>query len=305
MEVMIAIVLLAFIMITVISITENSQNSKERTNRLNRDNLQIETALSRIEWDLTQIFSPLYFAQRFAGKIDPAAGNTPLDLFAYKFRHPRFNGVSMDGQPLPIIKTNEDNDIIFFTSSNRRKLQNSKQSHFMWVSYKLKNHDVTEDETGSSINNSLTTAAPTANVKDLVRYMDNGDIYKAEEWDFEKIKPTVLLEKVEELKFEFWNTSTKKWDTNINTVPQGNQLLRGLRVTLEWYDSQGVKRTIAKILRPYWPLVVPQDNAAAPTTTAGANGATTTTGANGGTNGSTTGTTSGGIPFGGTTGGSF
>jgi len=50
---MISIVLLSFVMLGVVAIIDNSQNTKDRTVQSDRDNLQIETAMARMEWDFS------------------------------------------------------------------------------------------------------------------------------------------------------------------------------------------------------------------------------------------------------------
>jgi prepilin-type N-terminal cleavage/methylation domain-containing protein len=70
-EILIAIFLLAFVSLGIVSITSDSQLTKERTINKDRDNLQIETALSRFEWDFSQIYSPLYYSQRLQLAGDP------------------------------------------------------------------------------------------------------------------------------------------------------------------------------------------------------------------------------------------
>src|SRR5690606_15709908 len=90
LEIMIAIVLLAFVMFGVVAITENSQNTKDRTVQTDRDNLQIETAMARLEWDFSQIWSPLYYSQKFAGNLDPQ-NNPGIEEVAYLYEnHPRY-----------------------------------------------------------------------------------------------------------------------------------------------------------------------------------------------------------------------
>jgi prepilin-type N-terminal cleavage/methylation domain-containing protein len=98
-EVLIAILLLSFITIGVVTITENAMNTKDRTTQLNEDNLQIETAMSRFEWDFSQIYSPLYFSTPMTfnsavpgGAVgNPAAGVLlvpQVDLAAAQMRRP-------------------------------------------------------------------------------------------------------------------------------------------------------------------------------------------------------------------------
>jgi prepilin-type N-terminal cleavage/methylation domain-containing protein len=61
-EILIAITIMAFMTMGVVSITQNAADTMDRTTVLNKNNLQIETALSRFEWDFSQIYSPMYFS---------------------------------------------------------------------------------------------------------------------------------------------------------------------------------------------------------------------------------------------------
>lgn len=169
LEILIAITLLAFITIGVVDITDNAAETKERTTEINANNLQIETAMSRFEWDFSQIYSPLYFGQPMnfgnqtgdVGGIDSGftgqaggnqaggqqggnqVGNNTMMLQYYEQlqlrfqQNEHFRAVSKDGMPIPRFHAPEKFVFEFFTSSNRRKVENQKQSHFAWVRYTL------------------------------------------------------------------------------------------------------------------------------------------------------------------------
>jgi hypothetical protein len=71
-----------------------------------------------------------------------------------------------------------------------------------------------------------------------------------------------LLENVESLDFQFWDMNARKWESNLRAVPGAENALRGIKLTVTWYDSTGFKRTASRIYRNHWPMVVPQDTAA-------------------------------------------
>ena len=257
LEIMIAIVLLAFVMFGVVAITENSQNTKDRTVQTDRDNLQIETAMARLEWDFSQIWSPLYYSQKFAGNLDPQ-NNPGIEEVAYLYEnHPRYKMPSKEGLPIPRFQLRDKFDLIFFTSSNRRKLENQKQSDFMWVRYYLDDHTTVAEGAGEE-----------KTAKALLRQVFPDDPWSKEELDLEKTRSAVLLENVDKLEFAFWNQQTKKWETNLQTMVDGESLFRGMQVTIEWKDSVGNERSTVRWLRPMWPRWVPQD----PQPTGGAQG---------------------------------
>lgn len=288
LEILIAIVLLAFITFGVVSITEDAINTKDRTTETNANNLQIETAMSRFEWDFSQIYSPLYFSSEMKfpgqnvndmqnpGAINPETGlpyqpttqtapvSPELQMYYEQLvqrfeRNEHFMALSKEGLPIPRFYAPDKTTFEFFTTSNRRKLENQKQSHFAWVRYTLADQTQTEKE-------EQTPNLPKS-LKSLVRYFTADDPYnekRIDPNDEERVKGAVLLRNVENLEFQYWDLQRRKWETSLRAIPQGEKVIRGVRVLLTWYDSTGAKRTTTRIFRTHWPLVTPQDQ---PTTT--------------------------------------
>jgi prepilin-type N-terminal cleavage/methylation domain-containing protein len=297
LEILIAITLLAFITIGVVSITDNAILTMDRTTEVNRNNLQIETAMSRFEWDFSQLYSPLYFSIPFnlnqlsqrgtgaaAGAMSPELQNYYEQLSQRFERNEHFVGVSKEGLPIPRFHAPEKSTFEFFTSSNRRKLENTKQSHFAWVRYSLTDQEIDKSkEPNPNIPQGL---------KNLTRYFIADDPYDDKRINIEdpRVKGAVLLENVEALEFQFWDYNRKKWESSLKSIPQGESILRGVKVILSWYDYSGNKRTAERIFRTNWPMVAPQDPAAIPPgmntgatgTINGTNGANEAAGAAGG-----------------------
>jgi prepilin-type N-terminal cleavage/methylation domain-containing protein len=289
LEILIAITLLAFMTMGVISITQNASDTMDRTTEINRNNLQIETALARFEWDFSQIYSPLFFSTPLNlsqadpyGNIDTnldgrndnsgaminnntaAATAISPELQEYYQRlmqrfeqNEHFSSVSKEGLPIPRFYSPEKNIFEFFTSSNRRKLENTKQSHFAWVRYGL--GDALKADPDVERNANIPPS-----LKTLVRYYSADDPYddKRINPEDDRVKAAVLLENVESLEFQFWDMDRRKWETNLRTIPNGESLLRGVKIMLTWYDSNGIKRSAERIYRNHWPLEIPQDQAA-------------------------------------------
>lgn len=289
-EILIAITLLAVITLSVVSITENSTQTMERTTEINANNLQIETAMSRFEWDFSQIYSPLYFStplktpgmNNFSNGEAPTETTAEDDIFSspqggnqasasanafnpeveryyqdltFRFeRNEHFSWLSQEGLPIPRLISTEKNHFEFFTSSNRRKFENQKQSHFSWVRYALSDQTQTEsEESNSSIPKGL---------KSFVRYFSADDPYEEKKLnieDIDRVKGAVLLRNVESLEFQFWDYRRKKWETSLRSIEGGENLIRGVRIIISWYDSTGFKRTATRSFRPLWPMVAPQD----------------------------------------------
>ncbi len=282
LEILIAITLLAFITIGVVNITDNAAQTKERTTEVNENNLQIETAMSRFEWDFSQIYSPLYFssvmnmnqnlgndgqpipgAQTSGAQAQSGAGagqpNPQLQQYYEQLisrfeRNEHFISVSKDGHPIPRFYAPEKSVFEFFTTSNRRKVENTKQSHFAWVRYSLADQEQTEDEERNiNIPKSL---------KSFVRYFSADDPYGDQRINVQEnqtVKAAVLLRNVEYLEFQFWDYQRRKWENSLRNIDSGESLIRGVKLIITWYDSQGSKRTSSRIFRTLWPMVTPQD----------------------------------------------
>lgn len=305
-EILIAITLLAFITIGVVSITQNAADTMERTTEINKNNLQIETALSRFEWDFSQIYSPMYFSTvldrsgadqlsgttsdaNMDGKDDntgqPIKPSTPISpqLQEYYMRlnqrfeqNQHFSGLSKEGLPIPRFYNPEKSIFEFFTSSNRRKIQNTRQSHFAWVRYTLGETPQRKDEQEEK-NSQIPQG-----LKSLVRYFSADNPYDDERINPENsnVKAAILLENVENLEFQFWNPNGRRWESSLRSVPGGEQSIRGVKLLITWYDSSGIKKSVTRIYRNHWPMEVPQDNMAAPISQPG----TATNGVNSGAN---------------------
>lgn len=281
LEILIAITLLAFITIGVVNITDNAAQTKERTTEVNENNLQIETAMSRFEWDFSQIYSPLYFStvMNLNQNIGPdglpisgqnpdgstqngtaAAQNNPqlqqyYEQLINRFeRNEHFISVSKDGHPIPRFFAPDKSIFEFFTTSNRRKVENTKQSHFAWVRYSLSDQEQTEEEEQNpNIPKSL---------KSFVRYFNAEDPYGDQRINVQEnpsVKAAVLLRNVEYLEFQFWDYQRRKWENTLRNIQNGESVIRGVKLNISWYDSQGTKRSTSRIFRTLWPMVTPQD----------------------------------------------
>lgn len=273
LEILIAISILAFISLGVVSITENAAVTKERTTKINENNLQIETAMSRFEWDFSQIYSPLYFSTRLNTNNVPNQTGSPIinmenpqgnpylqqyfEQVSLRFeRNEHFSSLSKEGLPIPRFFSPEKNIFEFFTTSNRRKVENQKQSHFAWVRYSLVSQEEVEDEEeNSNIPKSL---------KSLVRYVSSDDPYSDKRInieDVDRVKGAILLRNIENLEFQFWDFQKRKWETSLNSIQGGEGLIHGVKILITWYDSFGNKKTTSRIFRTLWPLALPQDPA--------------------------------------------
>lgn len=253
-EVMIALSVLAFIMMAVITVTESSLTISERVISEDKESLSLETALSRLEWDFSHIYSPLYFSHvmkpNALGEVRAEAYN---QLLNYYQSNDRFSMVSYDSLPIPNIQLQDKTTLTFFTSSHRRKRKDIKQSNFAWVQYSLgseseypslKSSEAEEKEIKGSV---------------LLRRVISQNVFSSDRIDWDDNKAQVLFRKVIKLGYEFWNPETKKWVENIDLIKDGKYLIRGLRMTLKYYDPDDVERTILRVYRPLFPYFKPED----------------------------------------------
>jgi prepilin-type N-terminal cleavage/methylation domain-containing protein len=254
LEIMIAIVLLTVITFTVVSIQDNAQNTKERTLQFNEDNLAIESAMSRIEADFLQIYSPLFYSQKFMGSLDPNVNPGVEEVTSLYERHPRFRSPNQEGIPIPIAFSEPKEELIFLTTANRRKFENQPQSHFTWIRYSL-----TDIPVDTEVDNPRSGGKDNRPQKALVRQTYPDDPWAKKDIDWEDIKASTILAHVESLKWEFWNLGARRWESTLTAIVDGELLVRGLKLEIVWFDSQGNKRSTNRIFRNLWPLVVPQN----------------------------------------------
>ncbi len=248
MEVLIAITILSFIMVAVVTITDSSQSTKDRVLAEDRETLQVETAFARMEWDFSQIYSPLYFSHAMGPTgLTEDEGEAYNQLINSYQSNDRFSFPSYDGLPVPRMKTPDKTSLVFFSSSNRRKLKNIKQSHFAWIKYSLTSQEDYDEDSGE------------LHGDNLVRYFVPHDVFNHDPIPWDKVKGQVLLRGVERIDYEFWNPETKKWVDSLDLIKDGNNLIRGLRVKLEWNAPDGAKRTYYRVFRPLFPQYTPEN----------------------------------------------
>ena len=205
-EVMVAIAILSFIVMAIVSVTGSSQDTAVRVVEEDRQILQVETAMSRLEWDISQIYSPLYFSHAMEPTgLNETQGQAYNQMIEGYATNPRFAFPSYEGLPVPIYASEDKNSFTFFTTSNRRKFRNVKQSHFAWVRYSLKDPaevgSPREGEIGEEEEEEETGMV-------LTRKFVAEDVFNQEEIQWDDVKSQALLRNIEKLVFEFWNDET-------------------------------------------------------------------------------------------------
>jgi len=257
-EILISISILSMIMLTIISFTGSTQDTAIRVSAEDKELLQIETAVARMEWDISHIYSPLYFSHPTSPEgLTEEEGEVYNNLLNSYQTNSRFSMLSYDGLVIPMFKNSEKSEFMFLSLSNRRKFTDSKQSHFNWVKYSLTRDEDTlpEDQVLIAENKKEITET----TYKLTRQILTENIFDSEEISWDKIKDQTLMRKVLSLKFEFWNKETQKWVDNIDLIPNGNNIVKAIRTTIEYLDPDNIKMVSIRIFRPLFPDFTPEN----------------------------------------------
>lgn len=261
-EVLIAISLLSVLSLGIVNFSEFVITSSDSTIEEDKDYLQIETALARLEWDFSQIYTPLAFDILMnPAQMTPDEGEIYNQLIDIYQRNQRFSQISYDGLPVPIFENPEKDEFIFLTTSNRRKVANTKQSRFAWVRYSLVPDDFSNDEiaVGETSAGEDDSSTLDGGGSALVRQIYNTDVFAPTDIPWNDVKTQVLLRRVESFKFEFWNPQTQKFVENLDTIKNGIHRIYGIKVSVNFFDILGLERYTERIYRPLFPDFQPED----------------------------------------------
>lgn len=264
-EIMIAMLLLSFLMISVILMTNNSFDVKDRTLVQDENNLKIYTALQRIEWDISHAYSPLYYekimeptdlaikkiASTPAAPEDEPAADPSLQASRQIFEtlkqrissNRNFKELSVTALPVPNFELKSKDDFIFYTIGNRRKFSDSKESFYAWVRYRLEDQEASEEDTPAELQG----------LKRLVRYFVPQDPFSLAEIDYDKVKPFTLMRNVKALKFEFWSNKNEKF---VDSLKESGEpfVFRAVKITITWLDDFAAEQEIEHIMTPLYPF---------------------------------------------------
>jgi len=241
-EILIAITLLAFIGLGTITMMDNSFQIKESVLKEDNESLQVEAAMSRFEKDFSQIYSPLFYSRKKVAGINTKLGISQVDERKYSGNR-RFVFEDQYGHPVPRIFNPDAKTIEFFTSSNRRKMENIKQSDYAWARYTLVPSAPDPKETNPK----------RTGLYDFVRAYSADNPYSDDDRDLEDIKHFKLLTHVSKLKFYFWDPVKLKFVESLREVQGMAHLLWAIQVELTWIDSAGISNTTKRTFRSIWP----------------------------------------------------
>ena len=69
----------------------------------------------------------------------------------------------------------------------------------------------------------------------------------------------ILLHKILSLDFEFWDYQKEKWNSNLDVIQLGTNVLRGVRVTVKYLGPNNDERISVRVFRPLYPYFDPED----------------------------------------------
>lgn len=239
-EVLIAITILSFISFATFKMVDTNTDTKERVLKEDQVTIQGLAALSRIDSDFSQIYNPLFSYSKLA----PTANNVDS---IYSDQNTSSNG-SYDGKTnngaiIPQFKSEDKASIVFLTLANRRKVFNSKESRFAWVKYSLKAMEADPDEPDDK----------TSGLYNLVRQSITSDIYNGN-LDWSKPKFQVVMDRVKELDFSFWDERSKKFATSVQELNENKNLIRSIKLSLRWMDDNNNEQKLEKTFRTLYPV---------------------------------------------------
>lgn len=247
-EIMIAITILSFIMVSVTMVTSESVKHKDLVVKEDRELLQIETALDRLGLDFSQTHTPLYHTQALS-KSPPLTDEIKKRLRKLKgnpLYHPQgdyFKEPDYFGRPIPFFKANSRDFIEFYTKANRRRFQNSNESEFAWVRYEFRPYQGEDPEK--------------KDLFELVRYYSADQIYQPS-LKLEELQPTLLSDKISEYQWSFWDNQTQKWQERLGN--EDKFIPRGLKIHIKWVrGEENIEESITRTYRAIWPYFKPEN----------------------------------------------
>lgn len=239
-EVMISITILSFISYATFRMVNTNTDTKDRVIKEDRQTVQTLTAIGRLDSDITQIYNPLFSSS----KLLPTASGASSDIYADNTSNANgaFDGKANTGALIPQFKSEDKSTIIFLTLANRRKMADTKESRFAWVKYSLRSMEPDPDNPDDK----------TAGLYELVRQTIAIDIFNPTQ-DWSKPKFQVVMERIKNLEFSFWDERAKKYTTSLQELNENKNLIRSLKVNITWVDDDNNEQKIEKAFRVLYP----------------------------------------------------
>ena len=245
-EVLIAIMLLAFISLYTFKMIDNGTDTKDRVIAEDRKALQGLTAVARIDSDFEQIYSPLYAYS----KNNPTA-NASTVYQDDNVSKTNFDGRAKNGALIPQFISEDKSTLVFFTAANRRKVADAKEGRYAWVRYSLRRAEK-EDEAGID-------EKKNGFDYELVRQMITTNLY-ASNLNWDQARPQVLMGNIKNLEFSFWDERNKKYVGSVMDLNELRNSIRSIKMDLVWVDENNAEQKITKIYRILYPYFNPKQD---------------------------------------------
>ncbi len=220
---------------------DTNTDTKERVLKEDQVTIQGLAALGRIDSDFSQIYNPLYSYSKLA----PTASNID-SIYADQntSSNGSYDGKTINGAMVPQFKSEDKSSIIFLTLANRRKIYNSKESRFAWVKYSLKPMEPDPENPDDK---------STSGLYYLIRQSIASDIFNPN-LDWSKPKNQIVMDRVKELDFTFWDERSKKFANSVQELNENKNLIRAIKLTLKWIDEDNNEQKVEKSFRTLYPL---------------------------------------------------
>jgi len=246
-EVLIAIVLISFITLFGYQMVDSNITTKETVTKEDGEIVQVVTALSKIERDFSELYSPLFYSPK---NIANSQNQDNQDVYDSSTQNSAFESTTKNFHLIPQITSEEKSSITFFSSSNRRKIMDSKESRYNWIKYSLRqpSPEDLEDE-----DNKETDENKKKNSLQLIRQSIATNIFK-KDINFSDVKAQVLLDNVKSFEISFWDEKQKKFTSSITELNEFRNSLRAIKLEVVWYDANYIEQKTEKILRIIFPF---------------------------------------------------
>ena len=238
-EVLVALVLFSFIMIAVFTLTDSASKAKEQITSEDSETLRIETVLSRIDWDISQMYTPLYYDELMSQDYMRFLTSNEQTLEAMIQRNQyaleNFPSYTKNWAPIPKYDSIPKTSFTFLSLSNRKKIVNEKTTRLNWIKYSV--------ESSKDSNNSLL---------ELRRYAVSSNIYAPQIFESSQIKSQILISNLKSIEFKFWDKYKMDFVEEFSFQNENVYPVTALKLSFVYIDSNKREIAMEKIFRPLW-----------------------------------------------------
>jgi len=235
LEVLIAILILAFISLSAYKMIDENTTAKDKITTEDRDYMQTLTALTRIESDFNEFYSPLFADSR----VLPGTPGAPYQDTTTAFNG-NFEGATKKGIPIPLVSSEDKSNLIFLSTVNRRRIAGSKESNFVWIKYSLKATEAEEEKKQGGY--------------DLVRQTISLDPFRPTP-NWSDVREQVILSNLKSFEFQFYDERNKRYVGSLSDLNENKNVLRSIKVIFVWVNEDKNEFKFEKnfrVLTPYF-----------------------------------------------------